>query len=139
MRTIETIVYTINDHPDKDLCFEWMRNNQPDLNNHNLEEIVASLKALKKVVGGDMDYTIGQYPDGNDFISWTGYDKDAFVTSHPAARLSHLHRKLALILDALATTPAVFQTHLWPADECFSRSSWSSRYPHLVVQKVRTV
>ena len=77
MRTIETIVYSINDHPDKDLCFEWMRSNQPDLNNENLNEIVASLKALEKVVGGNMDYMIGQYPDGNDFISWTGYDKDA--------------------------------------------------------------
>tara|TARA_R110002167_G_scaffold206495_1_gene410469 strand:+ start:461 stop:898 length:438 start_codon:yes stop_codon:yes gene_type:complete len=77
MRTVETIVYTINDHPNKDLCFEWMRNYRHDLNDHNHEDVIASLNALEKVVGGNMDYRIGHNPDSNDFISWIGYDKDA--------------------------------------------------------------
>ena len=27
MRVIETKVYTIDEHPNKDLCFEWIRDN----------------------------------------------------------------------------------------------------------------
>ena len=32
MRTIELKVYTINEHPNKDKCFDWIRNNWYDLN-----------------------------------------------------------------------------------------------------------
>ena len=77
MRIVETTVYTINDHPNRELCFEWMRNNRHDLNEHMLYEVEDSIKALKKIIGGDIKYQIGQYPDGNDFISWTGYDTDS--------------------------------------------------------------
>ena len=32
MRTIKIKVYTIKDHPNKEKCFEWIRDNWFDLN-----------------------------------------------------------------------------------------------------------
>jgi len=54
MRTIETKIYTIDEHPNQEKCFEWIRDNWHDLNDHSVHEVVDSLKALQKVIGGDL-------------------------------------------------------------------------------------
>ena len=77
MRTIETKVYTIDEHPSKDKCFEWIRDNWHDLNQHSVDEVIDSLKALQAIIGGEFDYSISQVPDRGERIAFTDYDRDA--------------------------------------------------------------
>ena len=83
MRIIETKVYTIDEHPNKEKCFDWMRNNWHDLNQHSVDEVIESLKALQKEIGGRLDYCIGQVPDRGEFISFGGYDRDYLSQLNP--------------------------------------------------------
>jgi len=79
MRTIETKVYTIDEHPNKEKCFEWIRNNWHDLNQHSVDEVIDSLKALQNEIGGKLDYAISSVPDRGEFISFKNYDKEALL------------------------------------------------------------
>lgn len=74
MRTIEIKVYKINEHPDKQKCFKWIRENWHDLNNHALSEIVDSLKALKELIGGNLDWSISTTPNSDQHITFENYD-----------------------------------------------------------------
>tara|TARA_R100000951_G_scaffold71034_2_gene59919 strand:+ start:3067 stop:3504 length:438 start_codon:yes stop_codon:yes gene_type:complete len=76
MRTIELKVYTINEHLDKDKCFDWIRNNWYDLNEHSAQEVVDSLKALHSAIGGDLDYSISSSPCRGEYITFEDYDED---------------------------------------------------------------
>ena len=76
MRIIETKVFTIDEHPDKEKCFDWIRENWHDLNQHSLDELIDSLKALAKEVGGKLDYAVSCVPDRGEFIRIKDYDKD---------------------------------------------------------------
>ena len=69
MRTIEIKVYTIDEHPDKEKCFEWIRNNLHDLNQHSIDEIVESIRALSEIIGGTYDYSISQVSDRGEHIT----------------------------------------------------------------------
>tara|TARA_R110002073_G_scaffold335840_1_gene529187 strand:+ start:1172 stop:1606 length:435 start_codon:yes stop_codon:yes gene_type:complete len=77
MRTIETKIYTIEDHPNVALCYDWIRDIWLDLNQHSVEEVVDSLKALQAIIGGELDYSISQVPDRGEHITFTNYDRDA--------------------------------------------------------------
>ena len=77
MRVIETKIYTIDEHPNKDLCFEWIRDNWHDLNCHSVGEVIDSLKALQNEIGGKLDYSISSVPDRGEFIRFTDYDREA--------------------------------------------------------------
>tara|TARA_B100002019_G_scaffold224571_1_gene197489 strand:+ start:139 stop:609 length:471 start_codon:yes stop_codon:yes gene_type:complete len=72
-------VYRIGEHPDKERCINWVRDNVHDLNQHDVDEMIASLKALQARVGGSLDYCVGQFPDRGEYIRFTDYDKDAFT------------------------------------------------------------
>jgi len=52
METIitKTDVYKIEEHPDKEKCFDWIRENWHDLNSHSVDDIINSLKALQKEI-----------------------------------------------------------------------------------------
>jgi len=76
MRTIELKVYTIKEHPNKDKCFDWIRNNWYDLNDHSVQEVLDSLKGLQIVIGGDLDYSISSSPCRGEYIKFKDYDKD---------------------------------------------------------------
>lgn len=76
MRVIETKIYTIEEHPNKQKCFEWIRNNWRDLNYHIVDEVIESIKALSKVIGGTYDYSIGEFPDSGDYITFKDYDQE---------------------------------------------------------------
>jgi hypothetical protein len=86
MRIIKTKVYTIDEHPNKDLCFDYIRRNWYDLNQYSVDEFVDSLEALQQKIGGNLDYSISQFPSIGEFISFKNYDKnrlselDAFTT-----------------------------------------------------------
>jgi len=77
MRIIETKVYTIEEHPNRELCYEWIRNNWHDINSHSVDEVIASLKALQEEIGGDLDYAISSVPDRGEFIRFTDYDDES--------------------------------------------------------------
>jgi len=77
MRTVKINVYTIVDHPNPEKCFEWIRDNWHDLNDHSVNEFVNSLEELQKKIGGSLDYAISAFPDRGEFIKLKGYDKDA--------------------------------------------------------------
>ena len=77
MRIIETKVYTIEEHPNKEKCFEWIRNNWHDLNQHSVDEIINSIKSLSNKIGGTFDYSISQVPDRGEHITFKDYDHEA--------------------------------------------------------------
>lgn len=76
MRTITTKVYTIDEHPDKEKCFNWIKDNWHDLNQHSVEELIESIKKLSAVIGGAFDYGISAVPDRGEHITFSGYDHE---------------------------------------------------------------
>jgi hypothetical protein len=79
MRTIETKVWCIDEHPNKNAVYEWMRDNMYDLNDHALEEVINSLNALQKIIGGKLDYSISVIPCRGEYITFTDYDKESLM------------------------------------------------------------
>jgi len=76
MRILEIKVYKIDEHPDKEKCFEWIRENWTDLNQHSVEEIIKSIEVLSGKIGGTFDYSIGQNPDRGEHITFKDYDHE---------------------------------------------------------------
>jgi len=71
----ETIqVYTIDQHPNKEAVFEWIRSNWHDLGQFAVDDFSESLKALEQAIDGDLDYAISISPDRGEFITMTDYD-----------------------------------------------------------------
>lgn len=80
MRIIETKVYKINEHPNKEKCFDWIRNNWHDLNQHSVDEIINSIKNLSEKVGGSFDYSISQVPDRGEHITFKDYSQEVLCS-----------------------------------------------------------
>jgi hypothetical protein len=76
MRIIKTKVYTIDEHPNKNLCFDYIRKNWHDLNQHSVYELIDSIKALHEKIGGDVNYSISQFPCRGEYIWFRNYDND---------------------------------------------------------------
>ena len=76
MRDITYTVYTIDEHPDKEKCYEWMRDNLHDLAEHERDYFIESLCALSKRIGGNLDYGVSLVPDRSEFIRFTDYDEE---------------------------------------------------------------
>ena len=85
MRTIETKVYTIDEHPSKSLCFDWMRDNLHDLNDHSVQKVKDSIEALSEAIGGTNDYSFGAEPMRGEFVAFSDYDKDMLMKLNPNA------------------------------------------------------
>ena len=66
----------INDHPNQELCFDWIRNNWHDINQHSVDELVQSIKALSKEIGGTYDYSICQVPARGEHITFKDYSQE---------------------------------------------------------------
>ena len=79
MRDITYRVYKIDEHPDKDRCFDWVRNNMHDLGQHEVDDLINSLDALSKTIGGKVNYSLSQYPCRDEYIRFTDYDKEALA------------------------------------------------------------
>jgi len=77
MRVIETNIYTIGEHPNKNKCFDYIRDNWHDLNQHSVDEVIESIEKLSNLIGGSYDYCIGQVPDRGEFISFRDFSYDA--------------------------------------------------------------
>lgn len=74
----ETInIYTIEDHPNKEACFEWIRSNWHDLGDDILREMIGSLEALAEAVNGKLDCCLSIVPDVSEYVNITDYDVSA--------------------------------------------------------------
>ena len=76
MRVITYTVYTIDEHPDKEKCYEWMRYNLHHLADHESEQFHASLFKLHEHIGGNLDYSVSLVPERGEFIRFTDYDEE---------------------------------------------------------------
>jgi hypothetical protein len=65
----------IEEHPNKEACFDYIRNNWHDLGEHCIADMVESLKALAEAVDGKLDYAISIVPDRGEYVKITDYDK----------------------------------------------------------------
>ena len=61
-------VYEIEEHPNPEACYEWVRDNVHNLAQGEVEELLYSLEALTEEIGGKLDHSLGQVPDRGDFI-----------------------------------------------------------------------
>ena len=74
MKVIETKVYEIGEHPNKEKCFEWIRSNWSDLNDFSSDDLRKSIQALSLEIGGVLDYSLSNSPWNGDFIKFKDYD-----------------------------------------------------------------
>tara|TARA_R110000824_G_scaffold103674_5_gene246308 strand:+ start:506 stop:940 length:435 start_codon:yes stop_codon:yes gene_type:complete len=73
----ETInIYKIDEHPDKDKCFEWIRNNDHYIGDYEVEDLVCSIRKLSEVIGGTVDFGLSHYPDQSERIIFKDYDEE---------------------------------------------------------------
>ena len=61
--------YNINEHPDKEAAYQYIRDNWHDLGQHYLDESIESLKAFSDYFNADLDYAISVVPDRGEFIT----------------------------------------------------------------------
>ena len=79
MREITYRVYKIDEHPDKDSCFNWVRDNMHHLAEHEVDDLTNSLVALSGTIGGQLHYSVSQAPDRGEFISFKNYNEEALA------------------------------------------------------------
>ena len=73
----ETInIYKIDEHPDKDKCFERIRNNDHYIGDFEVDELVCSIRKLSEVIGGTVDWSIAHYPCRGEHITFKDYDEE---------------------------------------------------------------
>ena len=79
MRTIEIKIFTIDDHPNASLCFDYIRDNYFGLNHHSVQEAIESIKMLTEFIGGKNDYSISESPCRGEYVKFTEYDKESLM------------------------------------------------------------
>lgn len=76
MRTETINIYTIDEHPDKEKCFEWIRNNEYFHGDFEINELICTLDKLSKAIGGTVDWSISHGPDRCEHITFKDYDEE---------------------------------------------------------------
>lgn len=61
-------VYTIESHPNPELCFEWIRDNWYDLGDSSIQDSIESLEAFSSHIGAKLDYSISIVPDRGEYV-----------------------------------------------------------------------
>lgn len=84
MREVKFKVYTIEEHPNPEAVYEWVRNNWHDLGDPDVWDMVGSLKAAKELLGGTLDYSISIVPDRGEYVRLTGFDRKGLHGLNPA-------------------------------------------------------
>lgn len=69
MKTHTIKTYTIDEHPDPDLVYDWVRNNWHDLGDNVLQESLESLKGFAAYYDAKLDYSFGINPDRGEHIT----------------------------------------------------------------------
>lgn len=77
-RTITTEIFKFSELDDvaKGKAIDYIRNNWHDLANHYVDDMIESLKALQKEIGGDLDYSLSCVPDRGEFVTLKDYNPD---------------------------------------------------------------
>ena len=75
-------IYTIDEHPNKEACYDYVRNNWHDIGEHYIADMVASLKALAEAVNGTLDYSLSIVPDRGEHVSIKYYDSTLLKELH---------------------------------------------------------
>lgn len=70
-RIIEKTVYTIEEHPNPEAVYGWIRDNWHDLGDFAVEESIVSLKAFAEHIGARVDYSISIVPDRGENIRFS--------------------------------------------------------------------
>ncbi len=79
MTNLHTITtYYIDEHPDQDAVYQFIRENWHGLGQHYIDEAIESLEACSNYFNADLDYSIGIFPDRGEFISLK-LDNDAIA------------------------------------------------------------
>lgn len=76
MRTETINIYKIDEHPDKEKCFEWLRDNAFYLGDIEVEELIITLDKLSEVIGGTVDWGLSHGPDRGEYITFKAYDEE---------------------------------------------------------------
>ena len=76
MRTETINIYKIDEHPSKDKCFEWIRDNEHHLGEWEMNELACSIKKLSEVIGGTVDWSLSTWGDRGEHITFNDYDED---------------------------------------------------------------
>lgn len=84
MRTKTINIYTIDEHPNPEKCFDWIRNNWHDLGQHCVDEMIDSLKALAKEIDGELDYSLSIVPDRGEYVTIKEFNR---------AKLARLYKR----------------------------------------------
>ena len=61
--------YTINEHPDQDAVYQYIRENWHDLGQHYIDDSVESMKSCSEYFNATIDYSVSIVPDRGEFIS----------------------------------------------------------------------
>ena len=79
-KKVEFFVYTIDDHPNPEAVYEWVRNNWHDLGDPDVRGMEQSLKAAKDLLGGTLNYSISIAPYRGGYVRLTGFDRKGLAT-----------------------------------------------------------
>ena len=105
MRTQHIDIYesfTIDDHPDPQLCFNWIREHWHNLADYAGEEMIDSLKALADRWQLDLDYSIAPFGDRGEFISLKPRAFDDCADMSPVRLWKYLHNSGFISADLIA-------------------------------------
>ena len=67
-------IYSIEDHPNKPAVYDWIRDNWRELGEFHIKDMLFSLHALAKTIGGNLDYSFCIVPQFGQFIKITDFD-----------------------------------------------------------------
>ena len=71
MRVIETKVFQIEEHPNRDAVYNWIRDNWHDLGEWCLLDMIESLKVFADTIGANnVDYSLSIVPDRGEYIKF---------------------------------------------------------------------
>tara|TARA_R110000782_G_scaffold141400_1_gene234115 strand:+ start:212 stop:646 length:435 start_codon:yes stop_codon:yes gene_type:complete len=76
MRTETINIYKIDEHPSKDKCFEWIRDNEHHIGDFEVEDLTSSIEKLSEAIGGTNEYCVSYYGDRSERITFNDYDED---------------------------------------------------------------
>ena len=75
--------YTIDEHPNKEKCFDHIRDNWHDLGEHVIQDTIESLKGFSDHYNLDLHYSISIFPDRGEYIKAKINDEDIASLTGP--------------------------------------------------------
>ena len=76
MKLKTQLIYKIDEHPDKEAYYEWIRSNWHDLGEFTVQDALESLKGFSNYYDLNLDYSISIFPDPGEHITAKVTNKD---------------------------------------------------------------